>query len=175
MNLTKKQKTIKYAVYCLLILAGGLLQNVHGLWLEIGNARCFFLIPFPILLGINEDERVSALLGLFAGLLWDFVAVQHMGYNLVFLTLICYIASALVSYLLRATFWVKFGACSIATILYCLIYWLLFVVPNGSTGDGASFGYFYIPCIIYTMAISFLLCLVSDSVTRFFNHEQKLD
>ena len=48
MELTKKQATIKYCVYCLLIVIADLMQNVGGLWFEIGGARCFLSSRLPL-------------------------------------------------------------------------------------------------------------------------------
>ena len=41
MELTKKERTIKYVVYAVILCLLSLLQNVGGLWLEIGGASCF--------------------------------------------------------------------------------------------------------------------------------------
>lgn len=175
MELTKKQKTIKYVVYCLLIVLAALLQNTEGLWFEIGGARCFFLIPVTVLLGINEDERVSAFLGFFAGLLWDAVSAQHMGFNFIYLMLVCYISSALVSYVFRNTFWVGVISAVICTVLYCVLYWLIFLVFSGVQGSAATLGYFYIPCAVYTSVMAVVLCLILNPIKNTLNKEQQLD
>ena len=70
--MSKRQQTIKYIFYCLIILICDLLQNVSGLFPEIYGARCFLLLPVSIILAMGEDERNGALIGLFAGLLWDY-------------------------------------------------------------------------------------------------------
>lgn len=171
MNLTKRERTIKYVVYCLLILGAGLLQNAGGNFLEIGRAKCFFLIPVAVTLGIDEDERGSALLGFVAGLLWDMVSAQHMGFNFIYLTLICYITSSLVSYLIRPTYWVAVLASVIATGIYVLSYWLIFVAFKGSTGSIQSFGYFYIPCFIYTSVVSLAIAGILAPIKRKLNKE----
>ncbi len=175
MYLTKREKTIKYSIFALIIAVGALLQNVGGLWLEIGNARCFFLIPIVILLGIDEDERVSALFGLLAGVIWDSVSVQHMGYNAVFLMLVCYITSSLVTYLLVSTYWVKTISCLVAEFLYVLIYWLMFIVSKGGDGAFWSFGSFYLPCFIYTGVMTLILTGLLDKIVRKLNREPELD
>lgn len=175
MELTKKQRTIKYVAYCLLIVFAALLQNTDGLWFEIGGARCFFLIPVAVVLGINEDERVAAFLGLFAGLLWDAVSAQHMGFNFIFLTLVCYISSALVSYVFRNTFWVGAVSAILCTVLYCFLYWLIFLVFSGVQGAAASLGYFYIPCAVYTSVMAIILCLILNPIKNKLNKEAQLD
>lgn len=175
MELTKKEKRIKYAVYCVLIAAAALLQNTSGLWFEIGNARCFFLIPVTVILGIDEDEKTSALMGLFAGLLWDAVSAQHMGFNFIYLMLVCYISSALVSYLFRNTFWVCAVSAIACTVLYCFLYWLIFIAFSSSDGAAASLGYFYIPCAVYTSITAIILCLIINPLKNKLNKEPKLD
>lgn len=175
MDLTKKEKTIKYLCYCLLIGVGALLQNVGGLWLEIGTARCFWLIPLAIVLGINEDERVSSLIGIFAGLLWDCVSDQHMGFNTVFILAICYISSSLVTYLLVSTFWVKYVSCVIAELLYVLLYWLMFVVSKGGDGSVFSFVYFYLPSFVYTAVMTFPIVFVLDLIMKKLNKEPNIE
>lgn len=160
MQLSKKERTIKYVVYCLIIVGSALLQNIAGLWPQIGSARCFFLVPVTIVLGINEDEKYSALFGFFGGLLWDIVSAQHMGFNCIFLMLVCYISSALVTYLFRDTYLISAVSCSVGTLLYCLVYWLLFVVIGGSEGSAVSFVYFYLPCFVYTSVVSLALCWI---------------
>ena len=175
MELTKKEKTTKYLVYCLVIAVAALFQNVGGLWFEIGGARCFFLIPVCIILGLDEDEKASALLGLFAGLLWDSVSAQHMGYNAVFLMVFCYITSAFVTFILRDTFWIEFIAAAIVSLLYVVIYWLFFVLRKGVDGSAVSFLNFYLPCFVYTVAIMPILYLVLTPLKRKLNKEPKED
>lgn len=173
MKLTKKELTTKYTVFCLLIVLGALLQNVRGLWFQIGEARCFFLVPLTILLGIDEDERTAAAMGLLAGLLWDTVSAQHMGYNAIFLMIACFISSAFVTYLLRGTYWVGVVFSVLFSFLYVLVYWLLFVVTKGGTGAVSSFGWFYIPCFIYTAVVAFVLNLFLVPLKRKLNKEPK--
>jgi rod shape-determining protein MreD len=174
MELTKKQRTIKYLVYCLLIAFAALLQNTD-LWFEIGGAHCFFIIPVTVLLGINEDERVSALLGLFAGFLWDTVSAQHMGFNFVYLSLVCYISSALVSYVFRDTFWVAVINAILCTVVYCIIYWFVFVFIKDSHGATVSLGCFYIPSAVYTSVMAVVLALILNPLKRKLNKEYKTD
>ena len=173
MELTKREKTIKYVIFCLVIAAFSLLQNVGGLWFEIGGARCFFLIPVCVILGMDEDEKVSALLGLFAGFLWDAVSAHHMGFNGVYLMVLCYITSALVTFVFRDTFWIEFSASAIITFIYVLAYWLIFVLRKGNDGSAISFLNFYFPSFIYTVALMPILYLILTPLKRRLNREPK--
>lgn len=175
MILTKRERKIKYFVYCLLIVLAGFIQCSGGRWLEIGNAKCFFLIPFAVALGIDEDERGSAFLGFSAGLIWDAFSLSHSGFNCIFLMLVCYISSSLVSYLIRSTYWVTVFASIVSTILYSVLYWLLFVVIDGGDGALQSFGLFYVPCMLYTSIVSLLVVAVLRPIKRKLNKQVIVD
>ena len=170
MGLSYREKTIKYVIYCVVLLVASLLQNVSGLFPHIGSARCFFLIPVSIILGINEDERIAALLGLFGGFLWDAVSVQHMGFNCIFLMLVCFISSALVSYIFRNTFITGFISSAAAIVLYTLVYWLIFILLMSPEGAGGALLFFYIPSAVYTIvltpALEALLTLLKTKLNK---------
>lgn len=160
MELTKKERTIKYVVYAVILCLLSLLQNVGGLWFEIGGARCFLLVPAAVLLSLDEDEKASALIGLFAGLLWDITSVHHMGFSCLFLMVACYIMSVLLTHIFRPTFWVGTVGAIVFTFLYVLIYWLVFVAFKGGEGSTAVFFTFYLPSFFYTAVVTFFMNLV---------------
>ncbi len=174
MKLTKEQLTIKYGVYCLLILLAEMLQNVYGLWPEIFGSRCFFIIPTVVILGIDEEPQTAAFLGMFAGFLWDCVSTEHMGFNFVIITLICYIISFLTDYLFRATFWVQVVAAGVASAFYLFVYWLIFMVINRSDGSVNTVFYFYVPSIIYTCVMGIAVCFVLTPIKTKLNKGIKI-
>ena len=102
--MSAKKQTVKYIIYCLIILGCDLLQNVQGLFPEVWGARCFLLLPVTIILAMGEDEKNGALLGLFAGLLWDLTSGVHMGFNCIFIMIMCFFSCALVTYIARDIF-----------------------------------------------------------------------
>lgn len=169
MELTKKQNIKKYFFYCILILAADLLQNTAGLLPEIAGARFFIILPTIIFLSIGESEKNGAFLGLFAGLLWDLSSGVHMGFNCIFLTLICFLAAALVNYVTRDTFITNILSAAIVTIIYCLIYWLCFIVIKGVDGGEITILSFYIPCAIYTLILSPFVWLILKPIKKRLN------
>lgn len=171
MELTKKEKTVKYIVYCLLIAVASILQNVSGLFPQVGGARCFLLIPVVIVLGLDEDEKTSALMGLFGGVLWDILSVQHMGFNCIYLMIMCYISSALVSYIFRNTYWVSYIGAVVPVFLYSVLYWLLFIVARRTQGSVSAFFTFYFPCAIYTSVVSLLVCIILNVIKKKLNKD----
>ena len=129
--MTKRQKTIKYVCYCLIILLCDMLQNVGGLFPEIYGARCFLLLPVTIILAMGEDEITGAVFGLFAGLLWDLTSGVHMGFNCIYIALMCFFSCALVTYIARDIFITNIVSISVATVLYGFLYWLFFIIIKG--------------------------------------------
>ena len=159
MELSFKEKTIKYAVYALIILAASILQNVDGAWFTVFGARCFFLVPVCVIIGLGEDERGAAFLGMFGGALWDMISSQHRIFGLVFLALVCYISSTLVTFIFRNTYGYTMIASGVSILLFVLSYWLFFVVPGGEDGRLAALGFFYIPSAVYTFIMTLPLYL----------------
>ena len=157
MELSFREKTIKYAVYALVVLAASILQNVDGAWFTVFGARCFFLVPVCVIIGLGEDERAAAFLGMFGGALWDMISSQHRLFGLIFLALACYISSTLVTFIFRNTFGFNLMAAGISIFFFALLYWLFYVVPGGEDGRLAALGFFYIPSAIYTFAMTFAL------------------
>ncbi len=166
MELTRKQKTVKYASYCLLILLADLLQNTSGLLPEIFGARCFILIPAAVILAASENELSASLLGLFAGLLWDCSSAVHLGFNCIFFTVICFTVSALINNYIRDTFITNMIFCVTATVLYCLAYWLLFIIIKGVDGGEMTILTFYLPCAVYTTVVTFFVYAIYKPIKK---------
>lgn len=166
--MTKNKRTFKVISYCLIILFCHLLQNTQGLFPEIGGARCFLLIPVSILLSMGEDEKYGALLGLFSGLLWDLTSGVHMGFNCIYLMTVCFLSCALVTYIARNTFITNMICALIATVFYCLLYWLFFIIIKGVERGEMTLFTFYIPCMIYTVVLTPVLWFILRPVRKNF-------
>ena len=128
MDLSYKQKTTKAAAYIIITALAALIQNTQGLTIEIGGARCFLLIPVCVILAMGEDERFGALIALFGGLLWDLTSAVHLGFNAIFLCIMCFFGASLVTYIFRNIFLTNFIYSVITIMLYCLLYWLFFII-----------------------------------------------
>lgn len=154
MDLSYKQRTTKYFVYIILVSIAALIQNTNGLTIEIGGARCFLLLPVCVVLGMGEDERLAAILALFGGMLWDLSSSAHMGFNAVYMCILCFFSAAFVTYIIRNTFLTNFIFCVITILLYCLLYWLFFIIIKNIKGAELSLFSFYLPSGIYTILIT---------------------
>ena len=172
--MSKMQQTIKYIFYCFIILICDLLQNVSGLFPEIYGARCFLLLPVSIILAMGEDERNGALLGLFAGLLWDLTSGVHMGFNCIYIMLMCFFSSALVTYIARNIFITNMVSITVTTVLYAFIYWLFFIIIKGVSGGEMTLVTFYLPCVIYTLVLTPVIYLILRPIKRKLNQAPQL-
>ena len=157
MELTTHQKTVKYTVYCLVIAVAGLLQNTPGLFWQIGSARCFLLLPVTLLLVMGERELPAALLGLFAGCVWDLHAAKSAGVNALFFMLLCVGVSAVMERYIRSTFVTHMLFALPAPFLYGLLYWLCFILIKGVDGGTNTLFTFYLPCALYTAVVAPIL------------------
>ena len=169
MELTQNQKIKKYVSYCLILAVLDLIQNTAGLSVEIFGARCFLLLPAAIIFAMGEDILGGTMVGLFAGLLWDLTSGIHMGFNCVYIALMCFIASALASNIARDTFITNMIMCIVTISIYCTVYWLFFIIIKGVEGAEDTILSFYFPCGIYTTLISPIMWLILNPVKKKLN------
>ncbi len=173
MELTRKQKSKKYFLYFLIILILDLLQNVAGLFPQVGGARCFLLLPAIIILAMGEDIVWASALGLFAGLLWDLTGSVHLGFNCIVLTAACFLTAVFSAYIARDTFITNIITSAITISLYCVMYWLFFIIIKGVNGGANTIFTFYIPCAIYTIVLTPVLWLILTPIKKKLNHTEK--
>lgn len=173
MELSSKQKSVKTAVYMLIIAAIALIQNTAGLTVEIAGARCFLLLPVCIILGMGEDEGLAAFLGLFGGLLWDLTSSVHLGFNAIYMCVVCFISAALVTFIIRNTFIANFVFSTLTVFFYAFLYWLIFIVIRDVNGAELSIIYFYLPSALYTAVLFPLLWICIYPIKKALNTPAK--
>lgn len=173
MELTKKQRTIKYVLYCAMLLVANLLQNTGGLFPSVFSAHCLLLIPLAVTLAMHEGELEAGLLGLFAGLMWDLVSADHLGFNSIFLTLCCVFAAYAAGHWIRSVYLTDLVMCILFSVLYCFLYWLLFLVIFENDKNYASLWTFYLPSAVYTAVMSAAVVFFTRLIRK--NALQKLN
>ncbi len=174
MELSYRRKSIKVLCYALIIAFIAIIQNVEGLSVEIGSARCFPLLTAAIILGIGEDERLAGLLGLFGGILWDLTTTVHLGFNAVFMCITCFCSAALVTYIIRDTFITCMVFSVLTVFLYVFLYWLFFIIIKGVHGAELSLFSFYIPSAFYTSLTAPIIWLCAKPVKQKLNAPVKI-
>ncbi len=116
-----KPKYIRWAIFALLVMGACVLQNSSGSLLEIFGARVFLLIPVCVSVAMFEREVPSAIIGAFAGVLWD-VSSGADGYNTLVVMLLSAGVSLLISHLMRNNILTALVLGAGATFVYEFIY-----------------------------------------------------
>lgn len=153
-------------VFVIMIVLADILQNTQGFFPEIFSARAFLLIPLVVCLGMFEREIVGALLGAFAGVLWDGVSGLADGYNALFLMLVGAVCGLLINLLMRNHLLTALILSSSAVFLYSVFYVLFFVTAQGVDGAIWLFFRFYLPSIIYTVIFTPVFYLIVRHIMR---------
>ena len=160
MDLSYKQRKLKVVIYLVLTALAALIQNTAGLALEIGGARCFLLLPVCMILGSGEDERFAAVIALVVGMLWDLSSAVHLGFNAVYMCIMCFFGAALITYIIRNTFITNFIFSMVFILIYCILYWLFFIIIKDVRGAELSLFTFYLPSALYTIIITPVIYLI---------------
>lgn len=160
MDLSYKQRTLKVVIYLVLTAIAALIQNTAGLTLEIGGARCFLLLPVCMILGAGEDERFAAVIALVGGMLWDLSTAVHLGFNAIYMCIMCFFGAALITYIIRNTFITNFIFSTVFIIIYCILYWLFFIIIKDVRGAELSLFTFYLPSALYTIVVTPFIYLI---------------
>lgn len=115
------------------------------------------LLPVTLLLVMGERELPAALLGLFAGCVWDLHAAKSAGFNALFFMLLCFGVSTVMERYIRSTFVTHMLFALPAPFLYGLLYWLCFILIKGVDGGTNTLFTFYLPCALYTAVVAPIL------------------
>lgn len=172
MELSMHQKTVKYIIYCLFIAGAALLQNTPGLFIEIGPARCFLIIPTVVILAMGEKEMAAAILGLVAGFFWDIDSAVHAGFNAIFFMLVCFFAAAVTERVVRNIFVTNMIAAIATAFVYSILYWLFFIIIKGVDGASDSLFTFYLPSAFYTTVVTPIAWFILVPIKRRLNKKK---
>ena len=116
-----------------------------------------FAAAGDLLLVMGERELPAALLGLFAGCVWDLHAAKSAGFNALFFMLLCFGVSAVMERYIRSTFVTHMLFALPAPFLYGLLYWLCFILIKGVDDGTNTLFTFYLPCALYTAVVAPIL------------------
>ncbi len=142
-----KPKYIRWAIFASLLVGACVLQNSSGGLLEVFGARAFLIIPVCVSVAMFEREVPSAILGAFAGVLWD-ISSGADGYNALIIMLLCAAVSLLISHLMRNNIITALVLGAGATIVYELIYIIRIAFSGNPIYRILTF---YLPSLILTV------------------------
>ena len=167
MNYDNNRPKIKRrAVFVLFIVISAILQNTGSRFDGVFSAHAFLLIPLVVAISMFEREITSAILGAFAGLLWDLSAGLD-GYNMLLIMLICAVSSILISRLMRNNIVTAVVLGVTAVAVYIFFYILIYIVLDGGGYPLSQIFRFYLPSFILTILFVplyyYLIKMIFDS------------
>ena len=109
----------------------------------------FLLIPLAVSISMFEREITAALLGAFAGLLWDLSAGID-GYNMLVIMLISAVCSILISRVMRNNIVTALVLGLSALSVFIFLYIMIYIVLDGGGSPISQIFRFYIPSFVFT-------------------------
>ena len=157
---------IRRTIFVLLILLTNIFQNTNRFFPEILGVRAFLLIPLVVCISMFEREMAGAVLGLFAGALWDVFSGLGDGYNTLFLMLVGAVCGLLINVLMRNHMLTALILSGASCLIYALLYILFFVVARGLDSPGYLLARYYLPSCLYSVVFTPLYYLIVRAVMK---------
>lgn len=164
-NNTKKL-IVRYFFYILAILALHILQNTQSFLPQVFGVRAMPLIPMAVCLGMFERKYAGAVLGLFAGALWDSVSPVGDGFNALVLMIIAASCGLLINVLMRNHMLTALILVSASLLIYVGLYILFFVVSRGYDSVSYLFLRYYLPSCLYSVLFTPFFFLFVRMISR---------
>ncbi len=132
----------------IIIVVFAVIQNACGMLKVPFAARPLLLIPLCVCVSMFESNTASALFGAFAGILWD-VSASCDGFNAIVIMLFGAGCSLLISHFMRNNIVTSLVLCAAATVVYEILYALVFKALQGVSLFAGFFTY-NIPATLLT-------------------------
>ena len=102
-------------------------------------------MPLTVVLGMFERETYGFYYGLLAGIMWDMNVGAGGGFNAFFLALVGFVCGLLMTYLMMNNLITASILCTLWSVIYFFVSWLIFVAAKGTDGGGLVLLTNYIP------------------------------
>ena len=173
MRKTTRLLILRRLAFALIILAVNILQNTKGFFPEVFGVRAFLLIPLIVSIGMFERSYAGALLGVFAGALWDSATPFWDGYNALFLMVAASVCGLLINVLMRnhlvTALILSGGTC----LLYSFMYVMIFIVTRGLDSPDFLLFRYYLPSALYSFLFTPVFYIIVRAIMRKTTVEEK--
>ena len=166
MRRNTKLLIVRRLIFALVILITHVLQNSSGLVPTVFGARAFLIIPLVVCIAMFERELAGALLGLFAGALWDGVSGTGDGYYALFFMAVGAICGFLINVLMRNHLLTAIILCAFSALAFSGMYTVFFITAQGVDSGGYLFLRYYLPSCVYTLLFVPLYYLFVREIMR---------
>ncbi len=128
------------------------------------------LIPAVICIAMFERDIAGMFFGLFAGALWDMHA-SGASFNALFLLTVGFICGTLINTIMRNNIITALLLTAIFVPVYEVGYWFFHYVTVGLDMAGFMFLRYYLPGIVYTVALLPLMFIFIRAIEKIFVEE----
>ncbi len=135
------------------ILLFSLLQNTSGIIPEPFGARAFLLIPLTVFIGMFERGVSGALLGAFAGIVWD-ISSDKDGFFGIMMLLTAFFCTLMITYLMRNNIVSALVLTALCLAINIFVFIIIFYVLSGVKGVSYFIFRFYLPSFLFTTLLS---------------------
>ena len=168
----RKQQYLSWVLYGVLVLLIALMQMSPRGFPVIAYARPTPLILFTVCVAMLEGPALGSVMGVVAGLLWDWCSMRIFGYYGLMLMVIGLTVSLLVQWLLRSNFLSAMLLSVSSVVVYTLLDWLICYVLFLRDETMAVLLNVYLPNALYTIVVSPLMYWLVLLLARFLRRKK---
>lgn len=164
---------LRRAAFVLIIIITASLQNTKGAVFAPGSVHAMLLVPLVVSIAVHEKSVVSLLLGAFAGIMWDMTSVSADGYFAVFLAVVGFACSLLITFEMRNNIFSALLMTGAAAFLCSFFYWLFFILIKHYDMAGYIYLRYYFTSAVYTIIYTFIFYYLISFIKRKTEPEKK--
>ncbi len=162
-----KYKLFRGFAYTLEILVLYVLQETPSLFMAVSGIRPVLIISAAVTIAILENQNIGFGFGAFCGILMDIGSGGLIGFNALFLSVLCYfVGLAAVDYI--KTNIITAFICSIISVFLLLsIHFIFFYVFKSYSSAGYAYFKHYLPMMFYAVLPTPILYLLNKALALF--------
>ena len=146
-----KQKLLRRVIFGLLVVLCALLQHTKGAFFHIGAIHAWLLVPVVVCIAMHEKRLPASLFGALAGVLWDCASVGADGWYAVWLFVLGFCCSTLVTLWIRNNLRAALLLCGGALAATACFQWVCFVLLPGQPSAVHELFAFSLPSALFTL------------------------
>lgn len=165
-NIQNKNTILRRVILALFVLLTYIFQNTGGLFPAPGGVHAILLIPLTICVAMFEREFAGIFFGLLAGAMLDAFSSDTICFHSVFLTVIGFVAGALITYLMRNNFVCAVILTTASVLIYNTTYFLFYCAFDGTEKPLYIYFRYYFLSVIYTVIFTPLYYFIVRALSK---------
>ena len=159
------RKILRYSAYAIEIIFIFVLQTTPYFLPEMFGEKAVLLVPLAVSMAVFEDDIPAVILGALCGIFADFSYSGTIGFFSIFLVIISYITSRLMTDYIRTNIISVMTLGTVGIILVLTAHFLFYCVFAGYTGLWTIFSGHYLIRILYTITFIPIFYLINKNIS----------